>query len=97
MVTWKGDRIENKNSSNGAGVNRTKLGSSLTIKHSTAVLSGRGQRLTGVVQFVAIVTDADLKLYWLAGVLNHGGAVEDCTETELPPPLVFLLKRENRA
>lgn len=23
VVTWKGDRIENKNTSNGAGVNRT--------------------------------------------------------------------------
>lgn len=52
---------------------------SLTVKHSTAILSGGGQRLAGVVQFVAVVTDADLKLDWFAGVLNHGGTVEDCT------------------
>lgn len=52
---------------------------SLTIKYSTAILSGGGQRFAGVVQFVAVVTDADLKLDWFARVLNHGGAVEDCT------------------
>lgn len=64
--------------------------SSLTVKHSTAILGCGGQWLAGGVQFVAIVTDADLKLDWLSWVLYHGGTVEDCTQTELPPPLVFL-------
>lgn len=64
--------------------------SSLTIKYSTAILGCGGQWLAGGVQFVAIVTDADLKLDWLSWVLYHGGTVEDCTQTELPPPLVLL-------
>lgn len=53
--------------------------SSLTIKYSTAVLSGGGQWFAGGVQFVAVVTDADLKLDRFSGFLDHGGTVEDCT------------------
>ena len=68
----------------------SSVASSLTIKHSTAVLSGGGQRFAGGVQFVAVVTDADLKLDWLSWFLYHGGAVEDRTQTVLPPPLVLL-------
>lgn len=64
--------------------------SSLTIKYSAAILSGGGQRFAGGVQFVTVVTDADLKLDWLSWFLYHGGAVEDCTQTVLPPPLVLL-------
>lgn len=65
--------------------------SSLTIKHSTAILSGGGQRFAGGVQFVAVVADADLELDGLSWFLYHGGAVEDCTQTVLPPPLVLLM------
>lgn len=64
----------------------------LTIKHCTAVLSGGGQRFAGGVQFVAVVTDADLKLDWLSWFLYHGGAVEDRAQTVLPPPLVLLIR-----
>lgn len=63
----------------------------LTIKYSTAILSGGSQWFAGGVQFVAIVTDADLKLDWFSRFLNHGGAVEDGTQTVLPPPLVLLM------
>ena len=66
----------------------------LTVKHCTAVLGGGGERLAGVVQFVSIVTDADLKLDWLARIVDHAGIVEDRTEAVLPPSLVFL-KVEN--
>lgn len=98
MVTWNDDGFDEKNNSKLAGVTRPrhKAGSSLTVKHSAAILSGGGQGFAGVVQFVAVVPDADLKLDWFTRVLDHGGAVEDCTETELPPPLVFLLCGENR-
>lgn len=61
-----------------------------TIKHSTAILSGGSQRFAGRVQLVAIVPNAELKLDWFSGFLNHGCAVEDCTKTVLPPPLVLL-------
>lgn len=44
---------------------------SLTIKHSTAVLSGGGQWFAGGIQFVAVVADADLKLDWLPRLLYH--------------------------
>lgn len=64
--------------------------SSLTIKHSTAILGCGGQGLAGGVQLVAIVTDADLKLDWLSWVLYHGCTVEDCAQTEFPPPLILL-------
>lgn len=64
--------------------------SSLTIKYSTAILSGGGQWLAGGVQFVTVVTNADFKLDWFSRFLYHGGAVEDCTQTVLPPPLVLL-------
>lgn len=67
-----------------------KLAPSLTIKHSTAILGCGGQWFAGGVQFVAVVADADLELDGLSWVLYHGGAVEDGTQTELPPPLVFL-------
>lgn len=65
----------------------------LTVKHCTAVLSGGGQRLAGGVQLVAVVTDADLELHGLSWILDHGGAVEDGAEAELPPPLVLLKSR----
>lgn len=77
MVTWKDDRLERRECFTEQV--RTQSRVSLTVKHSTAILSGGGQRLAGVVQFVAVVTDADLKLDWFTGVLNHGGTVEDCT------------------
>lgn len=63
----------------------------LTIKHSTAILSSGCQWFASGVQFVAIVTDADLKLDWFSRFLNHAGAVEDCTQTVLSPPLVLLM------
>lgn len=44
---------------------------SLTIKHSTAILSGGGQRFAGGVQLVAVVADADLKLDGLSWFLYH--------------------------
>lgn len=66
----------------------------LTIKNSTAVLSGGGQGFACGVQFVAIVTDADLKLDWFAGFLDHGSAVENCTQAVFPPPLVLLKEKE---
>lgn len=65
----------------------------LTVKHCTAVLSGGGQRLASGVQLVAVVTDADLKLHRLSWILDHGGAVEDGAQAELPPPLVLLKSR----
>lgn len=68
--------------------------SRLTIKDGTAVLRCGGQRFAGGVQFVAIVTDADLKLDWFSGLLDHGGAVEDCAKAVFSPPLVFLIVEE---
>lgn len=65
---------------------------SLTIKHSTAILSRGGQWFAGGVQFVTVVTNADFKLDWFSRFLYHGGAVEDCTQTVLPPPLVLLME-----
>ncbi len=65
--------------------------SSLTVKHCTAILSGGGQWFASGVQLVAIVTNADLKLDWLSRFLYHGGCVENCTKTVLPPPLVLLI------
>lgn len=67
-----------------------KTSTFLTIKHCTAVLSGGGQWLAGGIQLVAVVTDADLELHGLSWILDHGGAVEDGAQAELPPPLVFL-------
>lgn len=43
--------------------------SGITIKHSPAKLGGRGQRQAGVVELVAIVTNADLKLDGIINVL----------------------------
>lgn len=45
------------------------VASTPTIKYSTGILSGGGQWFAGGVQFVAIVTDADLKLDWLSWFL----------------------------
>lgn len=67
----------------------------LTVKYSTAVLGCGCQRHAGGVQLVAVVTDADLELDWLTGLLEHAGAVEHSTQRELPPPLV-LLKAQTR-
>lgn len=64
----------------------------LTIKYSTAVLGSRGQWFAGGVQFVSIVTNADLKLDWFSGFLNHGGTMEYCTKTVFSPPLVLLYR-----
>ena len=69
---------------------------SLTVKHSTAVLGRVSQGFAGGVQFVAVVTDTDLKLDWLSRFLQHAGAVEHGTQTELPSPLVLLMERETR-
>lgn len=64
--------------------------SPLTIKYSTTILCGGGQRFAGGVQFVAIITDADLKLDWFTRLLEHACTVENCAQGILPPPLVFL-------
>lgn len=65
-----------------------------TVKHSKAVLSGGRQGLAGGVQLVTIVTDADLELDWLAGLLQHARTVENGAQRELPSPLVFLHSRK---
>lgn len=66
------------------------LADSLTIKHSEAVLGGGRQGFAGRIQLVTIVTDANLKLDWLAWLLKHARTVEHSTQRELPPTLVFL-------
>ena len=41
-----------------------------TVKHGPAELSGGGQREAGVVELVAVVTDADLELDGVVDVLE---------------------------
>lgn len=85
VVTWKDyahilkTLLIKKGGFKSALVHGQIAASSLTIEYSTAILSGGGQWFAGGVQFVAIVTDADLKLDWLSWFLYHGGAVKDCT------------------
>lgn len=51
----------------------------LTIKNSTAKLSGGGQRFACGVQFISIVSNADLKLNRFSRLLKHAGTVEHGT------------------
>ena len=67
-----------------------------TIKHSPAELGGGGQREAGVVELVAVVTDADLELDGVVDVLQERGRVKRHEEGELPLPEKLLLDGENR-
>lgn len=68
MTTWK-THTTNEQSSKTDVKSEIRNYSGITIKHSPAELSGRGQRQAGVVKLVAIVTDADLKLDGIVNVL----------------------------
>lgn len=68
----------------------------LTIEHGPAVLRGGGQGQAGVVELVAVVADADLKLDGIVHVLQHGGRVEGSKEGVLPPPQVLLQEAQER-
>lgn len=61
-----------------------------TIKHSKAVLSGGGQGRAGGVQFIAIVTNANLKLDGLTWLLEHARTMEHSTQRVLSSSLVLL-------
>ena len=67
-----------------------------TVKHSPAELGGGGQREAGVVELVAVVTDADLELDGVVDVLQERGRVKRHEEGELPLPEKLLLDGENR-
>lgn len=67
-----------------------------TIKNSKAVLSCGGQGLAGGVQFVAIVTNANLKLDGLTRLLEHACTVEHSTKRVLPSSLVLLKKNKKK-
>lgn len=65
-----------------------------TVKHCSAELRGGGQREAGVVELVAVVADADLKLDGVVDILEQGGGVKCYKERELPLPEKLL--EENR-
>lgn len=62
-----------------------------TIKHCSAELGGGGQREASVVELVAVVADADLKLNGIIHVLQQRGRVEGHKQGELPLPEKLLL------
>lgn len=68
----------------------------LTIKYSTAVLSGGGQGFACRIHLVAIVADANLELDRFTGFLQHARTVEHCTEGVLPLSLVLLYTERKR-
>lgn len=51
----------------------------LTVKNSTAILSGGGQRFACGVQFISVVSNADLELNGFSRFLKHTGTVEHGT------------------
>lgn len=67
----------------------------LTIKDGPAVLRGGGQGQAGVVKFVAVVANADLKLDGVIHILEHGGRVEGSEEGVLPTAQVLLQQAQN--
>lgn len=66
------------------------VASGLTVEDRPAVLRGRGQRQAGVIELVAIVPDADLKLNGVVHVLQHGRRVEGSEERVFAPSEVLL-------
>lgn len=46
-----------------------------------AVLSGGGKRFAGLIKFVPVVPQADLKLDLFRDISQHGGRVKDHTQT----------------
>lgn len=67
-----------------------------TVEHGPTELRGGGQREAGVVELVAVVTDADLKLDRILDVLKERGRVERYEERKLPLPQKLLEDTEER-